>query len=268
MLFTRVKSLLAKVEEYLNAYLARNGAGHIALLDPVDVDPQMAATVASACERAGTCALMVGGSTVADPATMSHVIREVKSHVKIPVIIFPNNVASIVPEADAIWFMSLLNSRNPYYITGAQMLGAPIVKAYDIEPLPTGYIIVGYGGAAGFVGDANPIPFGKPELAAAYALAAAYLGMRFVYLEAGSGAERPIPPNFVQVVRKVLPDEVKLIVGGGIREPEQAEELVAAGADFIVTGTILEKESLFSKLEKLVSKILKIGRSRIQKLKQ
>lgn len=264
MPFTQVNSLLGKVEEYLNTYLSQNGAGHIALLDPVDIDPRTAVTVATACERAGSCALMVGGSTVADPMTMSHVIREVKSHAKIPVIVFPNNIASIVPEADAIWFMSLLNSRNPYYITGAQMLGAPIVRAYGVEPLPMAYIIVGHGAAAGFVGDANPIPIDKPELAAAYALAAAYLGMRFVYLEAGSGAEKPIPPTFVKVVKKALPENVKLIVGGGIREPDQAGELVAAGADLIVTGTVLEESKSFSKLNKIISKIIEVGRLRIQ----
>lgn len=253
---------MGRVEEYLNNYLAQNGAGHIALLDPVEVSAQTAARLAAACERAGSCALMVGGSTVADPMSMSHVIREIKSQIKIPVIIFPNNIASIVPEADAIWFMSLLNSRNPYYITGAQMLGAPIVRNYRLEPLPMAYIIVGHGAAAGFIGDANPIPVEKPELAAAYALAAAYLGMRFVYLEAGSGAERPIPPNFVKIVKKVLPPTVKLIVGGGIREPEQAADLVAAGADLIVTGTIIERDLPFSKLNKIVIKILEAGRAR------
>jgi phosphoglycerol geranylgeranyltransferase len=142
------------------------------------------------------------------------------------------------------------------------MLGAPIVRNYGIEPLPMAYIIVGHGAAAGFIGDANPIPVEKPELAAAYALAAAYLGMRFVYLEAGSGAERPIPPNFVKAVKKVLPSTVKLVVGGGIREPEQAGDLVAAGADLIVTGTIVERDPPLSKLNKIVAKILEAGRAR------
>jgi phosphoglycerol geranylgeranyltransferase len=149
--------------------------------------------------------------------------------------------------------MSLLNSINPYYLSGAQALGAPLVKKYQLEPIPLAYLIVGgNAGAAGFVGSANPIPNGKPELAAIYALAAQYLGMRFVYLEAGSGAKESVPPAMVSTVRKT--SKMRIIAGGGIRTPSAAKALVKAGADVIVTGTIAERASV-SRVREIIQAI-------------
>ena len=173
---------------------------------------------------------------------------------EVPVILFPNNIAGISRHADAIWFMSLLNSMDPYYLIGAQMLGAPVVKRLGLEAIPMGYIIVGHGGAAGLVGRALPIPYEKPELAAAYAMAAECLGMRFVYLEAGSGAPRPVPESMVSVVRKAV--EIPLIVGGGLRDGKSVEKAVGAGADIIVTGTAIETGgSIKDKISKFVKAI-------------
>ena len=134
--------------------------------------------------------------------------------------------------------MSLLNSVDPYFLIGAQILGAPLVKKYGLEPLPMGYIIVGEGGTAGIVGKAISVPYNKPELAAAHALAGQYLGMRFIYLEGGSGAKNPVPPEMISAVKHVL--EIPLIVGGGIRTKEQALAAASAGADIIVTGNLTE----------------------------
>jgi phosphoglycerol geranylgeranyltransferase len=119
-------------------------------------------------------------------------------------------------------------------------LGALAVKKYAIEPLPTAYIIVGEGTAAWFVGRARGIPFHKPNLAVMYSLAAQYMGMRFVYLEAGSGAAENVPPEMVAMVRKYY--EGTIIVGGGIKSPEIAGQVAKAGADIIVIGTMIEKE--------------------------
>lgn len=184
---------------------------------------------------------------------LDEVVKAIKRKVTIPVILFPNDVAGISKFADAIFFMSLLNSSNPYYITGAQALGAPLVKRYGLEPIPLGYLIVGdTGGTVGFVGRAHPIPFEKPELAAIYALAAQYMGMRFVYLEAGSGVERSLPPSMVRAVKQNL--EVPLIVGGGIRTAETAKRIARAGADVLVTGTIFERSS-FKRTKRLIGAI-------------
>jgi len=158
----------------------------------------------------------------------------------LPVILFPASAAGLCENADAVFFMSLLNSRSPSYLIENQVLGAPLVLRYRLEALPMAYIIIEPGGTVGYVGDARLIPRKKPELALAYALAGKYLGMRLVYLEAGSGADSPVPASIVAQVKRLLGD-VLVIVGGGIRSGRAAAELVAAGADLIVTGTAVEK---------------------------
>ena len=184
---------------------------------------------------------MVGGSTITSSQELDETIRTIKASTSLPTILFPNGVSGISRLADAIFFMSLLNSSQPRYITGAQAIGAPVVKRFKLEPIPLGYILVGDSTTAvSSVSRAELIPYSKPELAASYALAAQYLGMHFVYLEAGSGAGKPVDPN---MVRKVSSDlEIPLIVGGGIGTPHQAKELAQAGASAIVTGTVLERE--------------------------
>ena len=184
---------------------------------------------------------MVGGSTITSSQELDETIRTIKASTSLPTILFPNGVSGISRLADAIFFMSLLNSSQPRYITGAQAIGAPVVKRFKLEPIPLGYILVGDSTTAvSSVSRAELIPYSKPELAASYALAAQYLGMHFVYLEAGSGAGKPVDPNMVRKVSSEL--EIPLIVGGGIGTPHQAKELAQAGASAIVTGTVLERE--------------------------
>jgi phosphoglycerol geranylgeranyltransferase len=228
-----------RVEERLQQTINRNGAAHLTLIDPEKQEPNAAGEMAADAASAGTDGIMVGGSTRASGELLDQTVLEIKKATKLPVILFPASEAGISRHADAIFFMSMLNSRDPYYITGAQRLGAPIVKKFGLESLPMAYILIEPGGAAGKVGKAELIPRDKPELAAAYALAAQLLGMRFVYLEAGSGADKPVPVEMVKAVRDVL--DVVLIVGGGVRTPEAAAERVKAGADIIVTGTLVER---------------------------
>ena len=165
------------------------------LLDPEKKSGYDCAAIAKDAEAGGTTAIMVGGSTVASGVEMEDAVKRIKAAVKLPVIIFPNNIASITGAADAIWFMSLLNSANTYYLIDSQAIGAPMVKKLGIESMPMGYIIVGYGGAAGYVGQARVVPYDRPELAVAYASAAELLGMRYIYLEAGSGAPTASVPT-------------------------------------------------------------------------
>jgi phosphoglycerol geranylgeranyltransferase len=196
---------------------------------------------------------MIGGSTFVSAAHLDDVVKMVKRTVKIPIILFPNNVTGISRYADAIWFMSLLNSVDPYFLVGAQILGAPLVKRYGLEPLPLGYVIVGEGGTAGIVGKAIPIPYNKPELAAAHALAGQYLGMRFVYLEGGSGAKNPVPSEMIRTVKHYV--DVPLVVGGGIRSREQALTAASAGADIIVTGNLVEETGIKHKVSEIIEGI-------------
>ena len=245
--------MVGQVEKYLIDRIQTDGAIHLTLIDPEKVDPSSAACIAREMESLQTAAIMVGGSTLASPYHLDKVIRAIKTAVKLPVILFPNNVTGISQFADAIWFMSLLNSSDPYFLSGAQVLGAPLIKKYRLEAIPLGYIIVGEGSAASVIGKACPIPYNKPELAVAHALAAQYFGMRFVYLEAGSGAKQPVPSDMVRAVRNAI--DVFLIVGGGIRTGEQVKEIVKAGANIIVTGTVVEETSSRGKIRELIKSV-------------
>lgn len=233
---------IGRVEKLLEQAIEERGVAHLTLFDPEKLTPGVAERIASQVKKAGTVAAMVGGSTVTSVYELDAIVRAIKNS-KLPVILFPNAVSGLSQYADAVFFMSLLNSTNPYYLSGAQALGAPFVKRYNLEPIPLAYLIVGeHTGAAGFVGNANPIPKDKPELAAIYALAAEYFGMRFAYLEAGSGARDAVPVEMVKTVRKK--SKIHIIVGGGIRSPRQARELADAGAQLIVTGTVSEQASI------------------------
>jgi len=246
------------VEKYLLEKIQAEGSIHITLIDPEKVTPPQASKIASKAKSCETSAIMIGGSTFVSGAHLDDVVKTVKRTVRIPIILFPNNVTGISRYADAIWFMSLLNSVDPYFIMGAQILGAPLVKKYGLEPIPLGYIIVGEGGTAGVIGKAIPVPYNKPELAAAHALAGQYLGMRFIYLEAGSGAKSPVPPEMVRAVKHYI--DTPLIVGGGIRSREQALAAASAGADIIVTGNVIEENGIRRKVSEIIEGI-KRGRT-------
>ncbi|MFQ5712348.1 MAG: geranylgeranylglyceryl/heptaprenylglyceryl phosphate synthase [Candidatus Geothermarchaeales archaeon] len=245
--------MVGQVEKYLLDKIREDGAVHITLIDPEKTASQMASRIAHEAESAGTGAIMVGGSTFISTSRLDGVVKAIKKAVKIPVILFPNNITGISRHADAIWFMSLLNSSDPYFIAGAQVLGAPIIRKFGLEAIPLGYIIIGEGRAAGVIGRACPIPYNKPELAAAHALAAQYFGMRFVYLEAGSGAKQPVPSDMIRMVKDLV--SVHVVVGGGIRTCQQAKEMVGAGADILVTGTVVEECRVREKIRELVEGI-------------
>ena len=247
--------MLGRVEQYLLDRIRQHGAVHLTLLDPEKVTTSSAGSVAKAIDKSGSTAIMVGGSTAVSVYHVDEIIRAVKKRTKLPVILFPNDVVGVSKEADAIFFMSLMNSLNPYYITHAQALGAPLVKQYDLEPIPMGYVIVGdRDAAAAFVGQANPIPFDKPGLALIYGLAAQFMGKRFYYLEAGSGVDRPISSEMVSAVCSNL--DIPVVVGGGIRSSKVARMIVKAGARIVVTGTLVERSSP-EKLRKIIRSIKK-----------
>lgn len=245
---------MKKVEIYLNSKITEKGCIHLALVDPDKCTPQIAKELSREAKGCGTSAIMVGGSTSMGGDYLDNLIGGLKSGSDLPVILFPGNLFGVSRSANAVWFMSVLNSTNSFYITGAQAIGSRMVKAYDLEAIPLGYIIVSPGGTAGFISQANLVPYEKPEAAAIFALAAQFMGMRFVYLERGSGVDGPISPLMVKTVKNVL-SESRLIVGGGIRKREQAKEIAKAGADIIVTGSVLEEESAGSSLKDIIGGI-------------
>lgn len=242
--------MIGNVEKYLLERIEMEGSIHITLIDPEKATASQASRTARKAKECQTSAIMIGGSTFVSAAHLDDVMKAVKRTVRIPIILFPNNVTGISRYADAIWFMSLLNSVDPYFLMGAQILGAPLVKKYGLEPLPLGYIIVGEGGTAGVVGKAIPIPYNKVDLAVAHALAGQYLGMRFIYLEGGSGAKNPVPAEMIRAVKHYI--DAPLIVGGGIRSREQALAAASAGADIIVTGNVVEQTGLRRRVSEII----------------
>ena len=242
-----------KVEQFLKSELKKKNALLFILIDSEVSNLEASCKLAKDVEKIGASAILVGGSSATDQIEMAQVVKGIKKGIKIPIILFPGNVTGVVPNADAILFSSLMNSENPYFITQAQALGAPNVLKFGLEPLPTAYLVIGEGTSAWFVGAARGIPFEKPKIAAAYALAAQFLGMRFVYLEAGSGAKSNVTPEMVKTVRHTF--NGFLIVGGGIKDVKTAESLVKAGADALVIGTFLEKGGSIKKLQEIAKAI-------------
>ncbi len=241
------------IEQYLLDKIKADGSIHMTLIDPEKVTAQAAAKVAESSKNSGTAAIMIGGSTVASQKQLDEVVKAIKAAVKVPTILFPGNVNGISSHADAIWFMSMLNSTDPYFLMGAQILGAPYIKKFKIEPISMGYVIVGDGGTAGKVGKAIPVPYSNPKLAADHALAGQFLGMRFIYLEGGSGTKTPVPPEVIHAVRTAI--DVPLIVGGGIRSPQQALAAARAGADVIVTGNLTESSDANLRISQIIQAI-------------
>lgn len=230
---------LGKTETYLVNLLREKGYVHLTLFDPELKDAESLSRLARLSEEMGTDGFMVGGSTVYFREMMDEAIKAIKSVSSLPVIIFPSNITSVSPHADAIFYMSLLNSLEWWFILGAQIHASFLVKEYGLEPIPMGYVVFKGDTSVAAVGRAFPLPENKPAIVASYALAAQLLGMRLIYLEAGSGAESPVPAELVRVVRKAV--DIPIIVGGGIKSGVEAAEAVRAGADIVVTGTLVER---------------------------
>jgi len=230
------------VFDQLLAIKKKRGAGYLVLIDPDKQDVDRAITLAKTCEAAGVDALLVGGSLLL-ANVFDETVKGIKENCGLPVIIFPGSTKQISKYADAILFLSLISGRNPESLIGGQVVAAPIIKSINLEPISTGYMFIESGTvtSALFMSDTRPIPREKPDIAAAHALAAQYIGMQCVYLEGGSGAKYSVPNEVVGTVAKYT--DVPIICGGGIRTPDEAREKVMAGASFVVTGTIIERDS-------------------------
>ncbi|OGU27129.1 MAG: geranylgeranylglyceryl/heptaprenylglyceryl phosphate synthase, partial [Ignavibacteria bacterium GWA2_35_9] len=193
-------------------------------------------------ERAGVDGFLVGGSLMLNN-NFELFIKKVKQSTKVPVIIFPGSVHQVSGAADAILFISVVSGRNPEHLIGKHVIAAPLIKEAGIEPIPTGYILIesGVTTTAQYMNGSLPIPRNKPEIAAATSLAAEYLGMKFIYLEAGSGAENTVPDEMVKRVSSLC--SLPVIVGGGIKTPIAARQKIESGAKIIVTGNFFENEN-------------------------
>ncbi len=215
---------------------------HMTLLDPDEQSPEQAASISLQAVNAGSDAIMLGGSTGLTQELVDATVKAIKDAVDVPVILFPTTANAVSLYADAIYFMSLLNSKNPRFLLGEQMKVAALIKKSGLEPISMGYIIVEPGMEAGMVGEAECIARDDVKSAIGYSVAGELLGMKLIYLEAGSGAPEPVPHNLINGVKESI--DIPLIVGGGIRKAEHAKAAIEAGADIIVTGTIVEEEGI------------------------
>ncbi|QOI96447.1 MAG: geranylgeranylglyceryl/heptaprenylglyceryl phosphate synthase [Flammeovirgaceae bacterium] len=184
---------------------------------------------------------LVGGSLVTT-VNSAEIISQIKQSVSLPVILFPGNAMQVEPTADGIFFLSLISGRNPELLIGQHVVAAPVIRNTRLEVLPTGYLLINSGRttSVAYMSNTMPLPDDKYSLAACTAMAGEMLGLKLIYLDAGSGAEKEISAKMISAVRKAV--TVPLIVGGGINTPDKAQAALQAGADMIVVGNALEKE--------------------------
>ncbi len=251
------------VEKYFYRLAGENGAIVEALIDPVEQTPKVAGVSAKRAEEAGVDVILVGGSVGAGGLVLDLTVQEIKEKVSIPVVLFPGNINGISRLADAMYFMTMINSESTYWNSEAQVLAAPFVKEMGIETISTGYIILEPGGAVAWVGRARPVPRNQPDIAAACALAGKLMGNKFILTDSGSGAPDPAPEGLIKRVKQAVGETV-YIYGGGIKTPEQTEKIISAGADAIQIGTILEKSERPSELlEKIVKAAKAAGKKKL-----
>ncbi len=222
-------------------------------IDPPNYNPEQIPKIAKIAADNGISAFAVGGSVGAQGKILEDALISIKDVCDTPTILFPGNIATLSSKADAVYLLSMLNSNDPYWISGAQIASSFPIKKMNLEVIPTSYIIVEPGRAVGWIGRAQPIPRNIPYLAAATCLAGEYMGAKLLLLESGGGAESPAPPEMIKIIKKHT--TIPLGVAGGIRTEKNAQDTAAAGADIIQVGTVFENS--FSTLGKRVNNIVK-----------
>ncbi len=212
------------------------------LIDPDKVDNKKIEQLVTLAMDAKVDYFFVGGSLVISNH-LDECIQQIKASCDIPVILFPGSPSQVSRYADALLYLSLISGRNPELLIGQHVVSAPFVKKSGLEIMPTGYMVID-GGApttVSYISNASPIPSDKNEIAMCTAMAGEMLGMKLIYMDAGSGAKRPIPEEMINKVATHI--EAPLIIGGGIVEPEKAYINCKAGADVIVVGNAIEKDT-------------------------
>lgn len=230
-----------KVLKQLHQIRSTGQKGLAILLDPDKrMDSSQFERVLSMIESSPADFVFVGGSLLVEDG-FDKAVEEIKARTTKPVVLFPGDVNQLHPKADALLLLSVISGRNADLLIGKHVTAAPRIKAMGLETISTGYMLVESGAltTALYVSQTMPIPRLKPEIAASTALAGEMLGLQAMYLDAGSGAEKPVPPQMIEAVRKEV--SLPLIVGGGIRTEMQAEAAWMAGADVVVMGTAFEQ---------------------------
>ncbi|GAB3757831.1 phosphoglycerol geranylgeranyltransferase [Spirosoma pomorum] len=211
------------------------------LLDPDKVEQDILVKLLHRMQDYPVDAFLVGGSLVTD-YSHQEVIATLRQHSSKPIVLFPGNPLHIDSSADSLLLLSLISGRNPEFLIGQHVIAAPLLKKSGLEILPTGYMLVDSGTqtTVSYISNTTPLPHDKPGVAACTAMAGEMLGLKLIYLDAGSGARRPVSPEMIAAVRAAV--DVPIIVGGGINSGEKAYEALRAGADMIVVGNGLEND--------------------------
>lgn len=243
--------------------MERQGAMLFSLIDPDKTSGDKGAQLAKVSEENGADAILIGGSIGAQGDILDDTVKRIKELTSIPVVLYPGNISGLTKYADATYFMFMLNSRDVYWMSTAQIQGAPVVKRMGIEPIPTGYIIVEPGRAVGWIGNANVVPKDRPDLAYACALAAQYMGAKVVITDSGSGAPEPAPLELIAGFAKGAKPGAFYFYGGGVRNEEQAIDVIKAGADGIQVGTAFETGDVAKKIKTLSAAVKKAGKARV-----
>jgi phosphoglycerol geranylgeranyltransferase len=246
------------LDQIYNSFTERKTYGKksfAVLIDPDKVNDEKMEQLVSLAVAAKVDYFFVGGSLVIS-SYLDQCIKFIKKHCSIPVILFPGSPSQISKYADALLYLSLISGRNPELLIGQHVVSAPVVKNSGLEIMSTGYMVID-GGApttVSYISNATPLPADKNEIAMCTAMAGEMLGMKLIYMDAGSGAKRAIPEGMIEKVAQSI--SVPLIVGGGITEPEKAYLNCKAGADVIVVGNAIEKdENLITEISSAVHSV-------------
>lgn len=217
-----------------------SGGGFVVLVDPDRTPPESLAALADLCEQGGVDAFFVG-SSILFRNDMDAYVRRLKASTSLPVIGFPGSIGQLVPSLDAVLYLSIVSGRNPEYLFGQHVHAAPLIRSLGLEPIATGYMLVESGATttAQYMSNSSPLPRSKPDVAAATAMAAEMMGMKLLFADGGSGADTTVPEPMIAAIAQSV--SVPLVVGGGIRNPNDASRKVQAGASFVVVGNAIEE---------------------------
>jgi len=208
------------------------------LLDPDKYNAEKLKYTLGLANEATVDFIFVGGSLISKH--IDQAVLEIKKHTSLPVILFPGSLLQLSAKADALLLLSLISGRNPEYLIGNHVIAAPFIRSLSLEAIPTGYMLIDTGNTSSvqYISNTMPIPSDKTDIITATALAGEMMGLRLIYLEAGSGAIAPLNPDIVREVKKTI--TIPLIVGGGIKNAKDASNLYKAGADVLVVGNAVE----------------------------
>ncbi len=228
---------------HLRTLKSQRRSGFAVLADPDKIAPADMHHLARLCNDAGVDYLFMGGSLLM-AHQMELCIQRFKTESSIPVILFPGSPAQVTPYADALLYLSLISGRNADMLIGQHVVSAPLVKASGLEVISTGYMVIdgGVQTTVSYISNAQPIPADKPEIALCTAWAGEMQGKHIIYMDAGSGARRPVSAEMISKVSNHI--DIPLVVGGGILTPEKVYENCLAGANIVVVGNAIERDPL------------------------